>query len=460
MIASSRLSFVCVAVAFGALVSGCERPPVNTVQHGFRGTGMVEVYNPRTLASQQARNVVPAPIAAVPSGEAGGPPAGTIFKNVKVLNDLNVAEFTRLMTAMTAWVAPDQGCPYCHAAGEDLSSDALYTKVVARRMLEMTRHINADAKSHVGATGVTCFTCHRGQPVPAYVWFTNPGPVTAQGPAGNRAGQNFPAPQVGLTSLPFDPFTPFLDQRNPIRVVSTTALPAGNRMSIKQTEWTYALMVHMSDALGVNCTYCHNSRSFAAWDGSTPQRATAYYGIYTVRELNDKYLDPLRTTLPANRLGPEGDAPKVNCTTCHQGAYKPLYGAPMLRDYPELARTKAPLAAAPTPAPEVTATLAIVYFAVASPDVAGELPSALAPMVALMKANAKARATISGYHSATGDAVANHELAKTRAMNVQAVLVAQGIPATRLVMEKPVVEQANVAGEDPKARRVEVKVAP
>ena len=43
--------------------------------------------------------------------------------------------------------------------------------------------------------------------------------------AGNRAGQNAPAPQVGLTSLPFDPFTPFLDQANEIRVVSTTALP-------------------------------------------------------------------------------------------------------------------------------------------------------------------------------------------------------------------------------------------
>ena len=27
---------------------------------------------------------------------------------------------------------------------------------------------------------------------------------------------------------------------------------------------------------------------------------------------------------------------KVNCTTCHQGAYKPLYGAAMAKDHPEL----------------------------------------------------------------------------------------------------------------------------
>ncbi len=332
---SPRIGWLPAVLAAALLTAACERPPVETVQRGYRGLGMVEVYNPRALTAQAPHHVAPAPIAAA---VAGGPPASATFKNVQVLGDLGVGEFTRLMVAITQWVAPEQGCAYCHAAGEDLSSDSLYTKVVARRMLQMTKHINTERKDHVGATGVTCFTCHRGQNVPANVWFTNPGPVAARGAAGNHAGQNTPAPQVGLTSLPFDPFTPFLDERNQIRVVSTTALPAGNRHSIKQTEWTYALMMHMSDALGVNCTFCHNTRSFASWDGSTPQRATAYYGIQTVRDLNDKYLNPLGKVYPPNRLGPEGDAPKVNCATCHQGAYKPLYGANMLKDYPELAR--------------------------------------------------------------------------------------------------------------------------
>ena len=76
-------------------------------------------------------------------------------------------------------MAPEQGCAYCHTAGEDLSSDALYTKVVARRMLQMTRHINADWKNHVADTGVTCYTCHRGQNVPANIWFTDAGPTQA-----------------------------------------------------------------------------------------------------------------------------------------------------------------------------------------------------------------------------------------------------------------------------------------
>ena len=128
----------------------------------------------------------------------------------------------------------------------------------------------------------------------------------------------------------------FLDQPNEIRVISDSALPEGNRHSIKQTEWTYALMIHISKSLGVNCTFCHNSRSFTSWDQSTPQRATAWYGIRLVRDLNIDYLDPLAATLPATRHGPQGDGPKVNCLTCHQGAYKPLYGKSLEKDFPAL----------------------------------------------------------------------------------------------------------------------------
>ena len=56
-----------------------------------------------------------------------------------------------------------------------------------------------------------------------------------------------------------------------------------------------------------------------------------------VRDVNTAYLDPLLSVYPHNRLGPLGDAPKANCTTCHQGIPKPLYGVSMLKDYPELA---------------------------------------------------------------------------------------------------------------------------
>ena len=74
------------------------------------------------------------------------------------------------MAAMTEWVAPEEGCNYCHVA-ENLASDDIYTKVVSRRMLQMTQHINANWNDHVGETGVTCYTCHRGNNVPAEIWF-------------------------------------------------------------------------------------------------------------------------------------------------------------------------------------------------------------------------------------------------------------------------------------------------
>lgn len=310
-----------------------ERPPMTSVQRGYRGTGMDEVFNPRFLAKQLEENKIPA---SLPYLGNAGPKAGTVYQNVQVLNDVGVAAFARLMVSITAWVAPTQGCAYCHDTN-NMASDALYTKVVARRMIQMVRHVNADWKSHVAETGVTCYTCHRGQPVPANIWFNNPGPTQASGVAQSSTGKNHPAVAAGSSSLPYDPFTPFLEQSNDIRVASVTALPTTNHQSIKQTDWTYALMMNFSQSLGVNCTYCHNTRSFGDWDQSTPQRVTAWYGIRMVRDLNNGWLNPLQTVLPAHRLGQTGDAPKVACATCHNGVYKPLFGVGMVKDFPELA---------------------------------------------------------------------------------------------------------------------------
>lgn len=328
---------ITTAVAATALLlAGCERPPVDVQQVGFRGTAMEQVYNPRTVAKLRDANIVPA---AQPATEGDAPLAKDVYQNIQVLTDLNIAEFTRLMLAMTEWVAPEQGCTYCHA-GENLADDSLYTKVVSRKMLEMTRNINMNWTQHVAQTGVTCYTCHRGKNVPANVWFVDPGPPAMRGLAADRAGQNTPAPAAGLSSLPWEAFKPFLLDNQQIRSISTTALPAGNTRNIMQTEHSYSLMIHMSEGLGVNCTFCHNSRSFSDWEASTPQRVTAWHGIQMARNLNVDYLVPITDVFPAKRLGPTGDVAKINCSTCHQGVNKPLYGAPMSRDYPELTRVK------------------------------------------------------------------------------------------------------------------------
>ena len=318
------------------LLSGCERPPIETVQTGFRGTGMEQIYNPRTLIKQASLNQAPA---APEAAAADGPKASQVYKNVQVLGDLSVGQFNRHMASITQWVAPDQGCAYCHNV-QNFAEDTKYTKVVARRMIQMTQKVNQDWKPHVAETGVTCYTCHRGNNVPTQVWTAPKDRKYASSLLGDLAGQNIATKESGLTSLPFDPFTPYLKDAAPIRVNGNEAMAGvganANRASLKQTDYTYSLMVHMSESLGVNCTYCHNTRNFQSWEESRPQRVTAWHGIRMARELNNDYMTPLTDTFPPHRLGPKGDVAKVNCSTCHQGAYKPLYGAAMAKDFPEL----------------------------------------------------------------------------------------------------------------------------
>jgi photosynthetic reaction center cytochrome c subunit len=342
---------ILAALGASAFLTGCEMPPPETIQNGYRGLQMQTNYNPRLLQESLDANIPPEPI---PAAAPGGPKAKDLYKNVQVLGELSVGEFNRLMVALTTWVAPQQGCYYCHV-NEGFEYDGIYTKVVSRRMIQMTQTTNANWKDHVADTGVTCYTCHRGKPVPEYVWTSDPGPGQPSMIA--PTGQNIASKTVAYSSLPYDPFTPFLSQDNDIRVIGDTVLPQGNRKSIKQAEWTYGLMMHMSDSLGVNCTYCHNTRSFYSWDQSTPARTTAWYAIRHVREMNNDYVTPLGDVLPASRKGPLGDPYKIYCATCHQGAYKPLYGAPMLKDYPSLAQpltaaepeaVEAPVVEAPT----------------------------------------------------------------------------------------------------------------
>ncbi len=434
------------------LLAGCERPPVDPVQRGYRGTGMEVVYNPRTVAEQVPKNQPPAPPGPLASND--GPKAGQVYQNVKVLGDLSVANFNRHMASITAWVSPEQGCAYCHNV-QNFADDSLYTKVVARRMLQMTQKINADWKPHVAATGVTCYTCHRGKPVPAQIWFTADTTDRKSNFIGNLNGQNTPARTVALSSLPNDPFTPYLLEAKPIRVNGNTALPTGNRSSIQQAEHTFGLMTHFSTSLGVNCTYCHNTRQIGGeWDGNPPQLVTAWHGIRMVREVNNDYLVGLTDVFPAHRKGPTGDVAKVNCASCHQGAFKPLYGAPMAKDFPELLSYAKPGDGLPPPLSE--ATRSVLYFNVGSATLEGEQAKGLVQLVATMTAQPATKVTISGYHSASGDLASNQELAKNRALNVRDSLTAAGIAAERVVLDKPLQAEANIAGEDPVARRVEV----
>lgn len=295
-------------------LAACELGSKDTSQRGYRGTAMVDLYDQSKHTAQFAAVAAHIPASLPP---APPPEPGTVspWQNVQVLTDIGPAEMTRTMLAMSTWVAGTGNCAYCHnvaAPADDTlpGGTPIYPKLVARRMLRMVRDINGNYANHVKNTGVTCYTCHLGQPVPKSVWTYDGDP--------NQLERYY------------------LD-RDAVRVQSHI-VPASNdnRSSAKQTEWTYALMIHQSRALGVNCTHCHNTRNFASWTEAPPQRVQAYVGSQMVRHINQRYVQPLGAVLPASRLGPMGDAPKVECRTCHNGAYKPLYGYPMAKDYPAL----------------------------------------------------------------------------------------------------------------------------
>jgi photosynthetic reaction center cytochrome c subunit len=450
------------------LLAACERPAMDTVQHGYRGTGMVQVYNPRIMEGVIEANQAPPSQPAAPSE---GPKASEVYQNVKVLGHLGVGEFTQLMVSMTAWVSPDKGCNYCHNPA-NFADDSLYTKVVARRMVEMTQTINSKWKNHVSTTGVTCYTCHRGQPVPEHVWFKPDAQAKGADFIGNKMGQNAPAASVKLASLPNDPFSPYLLGAEPIRVQSTQALPGEHWSSIASTEKTYGLMTHMSSSLGVNCTFCHTTQSFGQWEGGPPQRVTAFHGIRMVRDINTAFMVPLTDTFPANRKGELGDVAKANCTTCHQGAYKPLFGAPMLKDHPGLAslrdafeKASVPAAAAPTdglpadaaPAADLgTALPAKVLFAVGKDGLTDEARKVIEDAGKLLGSQPGVKVTISGFADQSGNVDANMELSKRRAFAVRDALKAAGVSEDRIELKKP---EMAVAGADAEARRVEINLA-
>ncbi|WP_084860646.1 photosynthetic reaction center cytochrome PufC [Salibaculum halophilum] len=332
-------------VAFGNPV------PTDSLQTGPRGTGM-------SVPEFEADLAEPDPDIAllledppfVP--EPGEPLAGDIYENVQVLGDLTDANFNRLMAAITRWVAPEEGCAYCHGDGglETYAEDNLYTKVVSRRMIQMTQNINEYWAGHVNANkevGVTCMTCHRGQNVPSDIWFKM-GDVN-ESAMGWSANQNRVTAQSQATSLPSDALETYLLDGEMIGVHDLASRVEGSPAdpgipAIQNAERTYSLMNYVSNSLGVNCLFCHNSRAF--YDGAqvTPQWATETLGIQMVLEMNNDYLVPLRDEYPPERLGPvHQDAPKAGCKTCHKGYQQPLQGTNVIGDWPELATTGAPV---------------------------------------------------------------------------------------------------------------------
>ena len=100
--------------------------------------------------------------------------------------------------------------------------------------------------------------------------------------------------------------------------------------------------------------------------------------------------------------------------------------------------------------------LARVHFASGSAQLPMDAGSTLDAVIRTLRDYPQARARVSGFHDATGNAEVNAELARQRAQNVRDALVAAGIDATRIDLDKPALTTGS--GDAHAARRVEVTV--
>jgi K(+)-stimulated pyrophosphate-energized sodium pump len=109
-------------------------------------------------------------------------------------------------------------------------------------------------------------------------------------------------------------------------------------------------------------------------------------------------------------------------------------------------------------APAVAGDVVKLYFATGSADLPADEKAKLDAFAAKAKADAGKKLSVSGYHDASGDQAANEALAKQRAEAVRDALKAAGVAEDRIALDKPMVSQGNVAGDDRESRRVEVSL--
>ncbi|MBL8309496.1 MAG: OmpA family protein [Burkholderiales bacterium] len=114
-------------------------------------------------------------------------------------------------------------------------------------------------------------------------------------------------------------------------------------------------------------------------------------------------------------------------------------------------QVKAPDAGAAAKPPTVK-----IYFETGKVDIDAKDRDAIASVLGYLKANAGAKAVLSGFHDPRGDKAKNEQLAKDRAKSVREVLRAAGIDEARIEMRKP--QETTGSGDNAEARRVELSV--
>jgi hypothetical protein len=88
-------------------------------------------------------------------------PAGEVYKNIKIFQQVPAPALERIMTGFTRWLGVE--CSFCHVEGQ-WASDENEHKLMARKMFGMRADINQ--RFFEGENRVGCWTCHRGAKEP------------------------------------------------------------------------------------------------------------------------------------------------------------------------------------------------------------------------------------------------------------------------------------------------------
>ena len=145
-----------------------------------------------------------------------------------------------------------------------------------------------------------------------------------------------------------------------------------------------------------------------------------------------------------------GATHRVASTRFAAGPDAALAGAAKTAALPAAAGTA--LAASDAASVKVEQGVVKFYFASGKADLAAGAGEALLDVV--KGAQAGRKVAISGFHDATGNASQNAELARQRALVVRDALMAAGLLASQIELNKP--EQIVSTDSDAQARRVEI----
>ncbi len=287
-------------------------------QNGFRGTAMAQVPYPRSRRGHQAGQ----PRAG--TRRSGEPARNSPVRRTRTFRSSRTSASTSsIADGFDDGMGQPRARLYLLSQHRELPTTVSIQKKVARRMLQMTQLINSSWKeNHVGGAGVlTCYTCHRGQPVPANIWFTIRVRTAGRVHRPQYNGRTWRRRQLVLhrclryahrvSRRTRTSTTTRLGQRDDGAADHQGQADTGRR------ETPYGLMIHMSEGLGVNCTFATThgpSRTGLRAPHSGPRlaRYPDWYG--TSRQLSRA----AAVLLPAEPPRCSGRRSKVNCTTMPQ----------------------------------------------------------------------------------------------------------------------------------------------